>query len=119
MDKTGLFHDWMGRPARHIGWTPGRKILMLLNDCSAHEKMEQLTELQIICVELLLSNVTSKIHPLDASFIAWVNKNHWHRLLFRFFEIIDADNISIYNVRHINGDAGDGRELLSLYREFY
>ena len=83
-----LFHGWLQRLDQYIGRTPGRKILLLLDDCSAHGKKESLPELQNVHVEFLPPNTTSKVQPLDAGIIAWVKKMYRRRLLSGFLTIL-------------------------------
>lgn len=93
-----LFFSWLGRLDRYIGATPGRKILLLLDNCSAHGKKEDLPNLQNVLVEFLPPNSTSKVQPLDAGIIAWVKAKYKRRLLLRVFENLEARSKRIYSV---------------------
>lgn len=93
-----IFFNWLQRLDRYIGRTAGRKILLLIDNCSAHGKKEDLPFLQNVRVEFLPPNTTSKVQPLDAGIIAWVKRRYKRRLLLRVFENIEANAKSIYNV---------------------
>lgn len=93
-----LFFAWLKRFDEYVARKPGRKILLLLDNCSAHGKEEDMPPLQNIRVIFLPPNTTSKIQPLDAGIIAWVKRRYRRRLLFRVFENIECGKKSIYNV---------------------
>lgn len=96
--KMRLVRDWLGCLDQHIGRTPGRKFLLLPDNCYAHRKRKQLPELQNIRVEYLLSNMTSKMPALDAGIIASVKKKYLRWLLFRMFERMESGRKSMFNV---------------------
>lgn len=93
-----LFHAWLHRFDAYIGRTPGRKVLLLIDNCSAHGCKSSIPELQNVLVEFLPPNTTSKIQPLDAGIIAWVKAKYKRRLLLRVFENLESSKKSIYNV---------------------
>lgn len=93
-----LFFAWLKRLDLYIGRTPGRKILLLLDNCSAHGKKEEMPPLHNVRVEFLPPNTTSMVQPMDAGIIAWVKAKYKRRLLFRVFENIEMGKKSIYNV---------------------
>lgn len=93
-----FFFEWLRRLDRYIGRETGRKILLLVDNCSAHGKHNTLPELSNVRVEFLPPNTTSKVQPLDAGIIAWVKNRYRRRLLMRVFDNIDMGRKSIYNV---------------------
>lgn len=93
-----LFFAWLNRLDQYVARTPGRKILLLLDNCSAHGTEDDLPPLQNVRVIFLPPNTTSRIQPLDAGIIAWVKRRYRRRLLFRVFENIESGKKSIYNV---------------------
>lgn len=95
---TPLFFGWLVRFDNFIGQTEGRKVLLLIDNCSAHGKDGTLPPLRHVRVEFLPPNATSKVQPLDAGIIAWVKGKYKRRLLFRVFDNIDMGSKSIYNV---------------------
>ncbi|OAE18883.1 hypothetical protein AXG93_3022s1070 [Marchantia polymorpha subsp. ruderalis] len=55
-----------------------RKVLLILDNCSAHIRVNNLLELRNTTVRYLSSNTTSKIQPCDAGII-WNLKAYYHR----------------------------------------
>lgn len=96
--NTNLFFEWLRRLDRYIGMESGRKILLLIDNCSAHGKEETMPHLDNVRVLFLPPNTTSKVQPLDAGIIAWVKNKYRTRLLLRVFDNIDMGRKSIYNV---------------------
>lgn len=93
-----LFFAWLNRFDQYVARKPGRKILLLLDNCSAHGTIDNMPDLLNIRILFLPPNTTSKIQPLDAGIIAWVKRRYRRRLLFRVFENIESSKKSIYNV---------------------
>ena len=61
-----IFTIWLSSLDRYVGQTPGRKILLLLDNFSGHgTPQEPLTELQNITIQFLPANTTSRMQPLD------------------------------------------------------
>lgn len=96
--NTPLFFAWLVRFDNCIGRTVGRRVLLLVDNCSAHGKKDTLPPLRNVRVEFLPPNTTSKVQPLDAGVIAWVKAKYKRRLLFRVFDNIDMGRKCIYNV---------------------
>jgi len=78
-----LFSEWLASLDSHVGKTPGRHILLLLDNCSAHKEPKQPAEepiqpleLQNITIHFLPPNSTSRIQPLDAGIIAAFKKQY-------------------------------------------
>lgn len=93
-----LFFSWLQRLDQFIGRQEGRKILLLIDNCSAHGTADSLPPLRNVRVQFLPPNTTSRVQPLDAGIIAWVKAKYKRRLLFRVFDNIDMGKKSIYNV---------------------
>lgn len=93
-----LFFAWLGRFYQYIALTPGRKITLLIDNCSAHGFEEKMPVFSNIRIEFLPPNAISMVQPLDAGIIAWVKRRYKRRLLFCIFENIEAGQKSIYNV---------------------
>lgn len=55
-----------------IGRKAGRKVVLLMGNCSAQGKTEELPQLRQVRVGFLPPNTTSMLQPLDAGIIAWV-----------------------------------------------
>lgn len=98
MNKEFNF-TWLERFNDYIKLTQNRMILLLWDNCSAHETGNNLPELSNIELIFLLPNGTNRIQPLDAgSIIAPMKSKYRHGLLFRVLDNIYADANILYNV---------------------
>ncbi|SJX66502.1 related to transposase [Sporisorium reilianum f. sp. reilianum] len=74
---SSLFHAWLSSLDTYIGQTPGRHILLLLDNFSGHGMLQKpLAKLQNITIQFLPPNTTSRIQPLDAGIIASFKKHY-------------------------------------------
>lgn len=94
---TNFFYVWLRRLGGYIGREEEKKILLLVNNCSAHGKVDTLPALAHVRVEFLSSNTTSKVEPIDNGIIAFVKNRYRRRLSFRVFDDIDIKRRSIHN----------------------
>lgn len=85
-----LFFSSSGRLDRYISRTPGRKILLLVDNFTAHGKKEEMPPLDNVRAEFLLQKTTSKLQSLYAGIIAWLKEKYNRRLLFRVLENVDV-----------------------------
>lgn len=99
--NTCLFCDWLHRFDAYMDNYEGMKILLLIDNRSAHGKKRTLLPLESFLVEFLFPNTTSKVHPLDASINMWIKKKNRRRLLLLMFNNIYNGRKSIYNVEII------------------
>lgn len=97
MIQTLLF-SWPARFDRYFGHSSSRKILLMIDNCSAHGSKKTLPTLNHIRPSSLPPNTSSKIQALDAGTISQVEENFRGRLLHRAFESIEAETKSVYNV---------------------
>lgn len=93
-----LFFDWLRRLDNYVAHTRGRKILLLVDNCTAHGVSGGLPELEHVTVHFLPPNATSHIQPLDAGIIATLKAKYRRRVMFRIFDNIDVGAKSVYNV---------------------
>lgn len=89
---------WLQLVDQHVGQQVRRKILLMVDNCTAHGKPETLPPFQNMLVELLLPNTASRLQPLDAGIIVWLKAGYGRRLLFCIFNNIDMGRESICNV---------------------
>lgn len=68
--KTIELFDWLERFNAHVGQSPSREVLLLLDNCSSHEKPETLPSLGNVRIEFLPANTTSVLQYMDAGVIA-------------------------------------------------
>lgn len=92
---SALFFDWLRRFERYIQRIKGRKVILLLDDCSAHGRMETIPEMDNVRVMFLPPNTTSKVQPMDAGIIAAM------KMKYRRYQMERALDMSETNVRDI------------------
>ena len=96
---TQLFFAWLMRFSSYITRTdPDRRVLQLLDNCSAHESEESLPSLDIVEVIYLPPNTTSKPQPLDAGIIASAKTRYSRYQYERDLDCLDASESNIYKV---------------------
>lgn len=74
-----LLFDWLHLLDKYIGEKSSVKILLLVNNCSAHGSWDNLPLLKIFHIELLPPNATSKVQPLYAGIISLVKSKYRRR----------------------------------------
>ena len=84
-----IFYNWLCRFDGYIGMTPGRRAILLVDNCSAHGEMNILPPLKHIQVLFFPKNTTSLLQPLDAGVIACVKKRYRRRKIQRAVDLID------------------------------
>lgn len=67
---------------RQLWQTPGYQLLLHIDNCSAHGKEDPFPRLRNVTINIFPPNTNSKIQPLDAIIIVWVNNCYRRRLLF-------------------------------------
>lgn len=88
-----IFIEWLQAFDRHVG---NRKVLLILDNCSAHIPLHQLSDYVLLrntTVLYLPHNTTSKIQPCDAGIIRIFKayyRNRFNRLLLQRI----ADNVN-------------------------
>lgn len=93
-----LFFSWLERFNAYVSMTSGRRVLLLLDNCSAHGGPDVHPVLSNVELFFLPPNTTSHIQPMDAGIIAAVKAKFRRRLLFRTFDNIDTAAKAIYNL---------------------
>lgn len=69
-----------------------KKIVLLVNNCPAHVKVETLSNINII---KLLSNTTSILQPCDMGIIQTIKIYYYHKIQVRIIEQIKDLSISL------------------------
>ncbi|SPO27760.1 related to transposases [Ustilago trichophora] len=96
---SSLFTSWLQHLDAHIGQTPGRHILLLLDNFKGHGSTEKpLTELHNITIHFLPPNTTSRIQPLDAGIIAAFKKHYRIRQYSQALLEAEMGGTDIYKV---------------------
>ena len=71
-----VFFEWLQVFDVYISQTPGRRVILLLDNCTAHGQPEILVTLQNVHVIFLPKNTTSRLQPMDAGIIASVKRRY-------------------------------------------
>lgn len=96
---SALFFAWILRFSSYISRSsPSRKVLLLLDNCSAHGTEETLPLLDNVEVVFLPPNTTSKLQPLDAGIIAALKVRYRKWQYERALDYMDAKVENIYKV---------------------
>ena len=93
-----LFHEWLLYLDRTISKTTGRKILLLLDNCSAHGTKETLPTLSHVEVFHLPPNTTSRLQPLDLGIIAAMKVKYRRCQMEYAVDLLDEDVRDVYKV---------------------
>lgn len=95
---TDLFFQWLARFQTYVAKSPDRKVLLLIDNCSAHGKKEALPCLPNIRVEYFPPNCTSIIQPMDAGIIAALKLRYKRRHMERALENMEVQTKHVYKV---------------------
>lgn len=93
-----FFHEWLLRFDRHIAKTPGRKVLLLLDSCSAHGSYNSLPLLKCTEILFLPANTSSALQPMGAGIIGAVKKRYRRNQLLRALDMADCEASDMYKV---------------------
>lgn len=95
---SSLFFEWLRRFNEFIARTNGRKVLLLIDNCSAHGTEDSIPKLSNVAVKFLPANTTSKLQPLDAGIIAaW--KVRYRKMQYeRALDLLQDEGKNIYKV---------------------
>ena len=88
---TELFVSWLYRFSSFISRSnPQRRVILLLDNCSAHGSAESLPNLSNVDYQFLRPNTTSKLQPLDAGIIAALKTRYREKQYDHALDCIDA-----------------------------
>lgn len=93
-----LFFGCLQRFNSYVQHKIGTKVLLLIDNCSAHGTNATVPELRYVQVKFLPPNTTSKIQPCDAGIIASLKSGFRHRQMKRVLDLIDVDPKKMYNI---------------------
>ena len=88
MNRLVFFH-WLYLFDAYIAQTPGRRAILVLDNCSAHGDIETMPNLLNVVVLFLPKNTTSRLQPLDAGIIASVKTRYKHLKIQRAVDLIE------------------------------
>ena len=84
------FFMWLQQFDDHIVRTPGRNVLLFVDNCSAHGAPTNLPELRHIRIDFLLKNTTSILQPVDLGVIAWIKLRYKQMIVQHAVDLIDG-----------------------------
>ena len=91
---SALFFDWLHRFDAFKG--SGRRVLLLVDNCSAHGMAQNLPDLHNVTVHFLPPNTTSKIQPLDAGIRATLKVHYCRRMILHALDLSDKGETEVY-----------------------
>lgn len=92
-----LFFEWLRMFNERMG-RQGRRVLLLVDNCSAHGRAETLPKMDNVEVLYLPPNTTSKIQPCDAGIIASLKVRYRRYQMERAIDLVDEGISDIYRV---------------------
>ena len=95
---TDLFFKWLDRFNLLIGSTPGRKVVLLLENCGAHGTVANLPSFSNVQIIFLPPNTTSKFQPMDAGIITATKKRYRQKQMERAIDRADENIKDVYKV---------------------
>ena len=93
-----FFFFWLSSFDNKIGRTPGRTVLLLLDNFSRHGKTRYLPALKSTTVHFLPPNCTSKLQPMDAGIIASFKTRYRKQQLRRAVILRDRGSLKPYKL---------------------
>lgn len=96
--NMSIFFEWLERFAAFIRQTPGRKVLLLLDNFSGHGTCSCLPKLDCVEVVFLPANTTSKLQPMDAGIIACLKRRYRSLQYSRALDLLDNEASNIYKI---------------------
>lgn len=95
---SSIFRDWLERFQSYVQTKPGRNVILLIDNCSAHGNQESLPVLPNVKIIFLPPNCTSKVQPCDAGIIAALKLRYKSMHMERALENSDVNVKNIYKV---------------------
>lgn len=95
---AALFFEWLERFQTYVAKRPERKVLLLIDNCSAHGNKEALPSLPNVRVEYFPPKCTSIVQPMDAGIIAALKLRYKRRHMERALENMEVQTEDVYKV---------------------
>ncbi len=97
--NTMIFTRCLYRFDARIGSTPGRKVLLFIDNASAHGTIDNLPTLNHIHIEFLPKRTTSILQPLDLGVIACLKSRYKRKVAQRAVDLIeDGHSEMLYRI---------------------
>ena len=87
--NTIAFNRWLERFDSHIGRNPERKVLLFIDNASAHRRLENLPTLNNVRIEFLPKRTTPILQALDMGMIACAKRRYVRKVTQRAVDLID------------------------------
>ena len=85
-----IFHQWLFRFNAAVSATRRTRMLLLLDNASAHGHVSSLPVLPHVNVYFLPKKTTAILQPMDARVIACVNKRYKRKLVEHAVDLLDS-----------------------------
>ena len=96
--NTSLFFDWLKRFSMFIANSHNRKVVLLLDNGSAHGNVETIPPLTNVEIVFLPPNTTAKLQPMDAGVIAYLKRGYRKWQYEMAVDNLNATLTNIYKV---------------------
>lgn len=110
---ANIFNNWLLKLSTRIA-KEGRKILLLIDNCSAHGKPEAIWDLSNVEMVFVLPNITSRLLICDTGIITSTKVRYWCFQLEREVDLADHNVTVIYKIDVLTSMSGRRCLLLSL-----
>ncbi len=95
-----IFFQWLQRLSDFIERTPGRRIVLLVDNASSHGRDTDIPVLHNMVVRFLPRRTTAILQPLDAGIIAIIKLRYQRRLTERGVDLVE--NGTTTNIHRID-----------------
>lgn len=95
---SALFFEWLLEFDEYIRQSPDRRVLLILDTCSAHGSVNSLPQLRNVSVTFLPPNTSSRLQPLDAGIKASMKLRYRLRQVEYAADLADSEAGDIFKV---------------------
>ena len=99
--NTSLFYKWLSDFDEYISKTRNRRVALLLDNASCHDRTETLPKLHHLDVMYLPARTTSRIQPLDTGVIENVKRKYRRRQLERASDLIEEGTTQNFHMTNL------------------
>ncbi len=97
--NSAKFHRWLLRVDTYVYRTPGRRVLLFIDNASVHGSIDNIPQLHNVCIEFLPERTTSILQPLDFGVIACIKKHYKQKFSQKAMDLIDERHIQeLYSI---------------------
>lgn len=95
---SALFFEWLVRFDAHIARTPGRRVALLIDSCSAHGTTDTVPALTNVDIFFIPPNTKTTVQPCNAGIISTLKVRYRTVQLDRAMDLVDEDQTDIYRI---------------------